>query len=353
VPLPRRRLTVRRRTGGRRTARRRAAAVAALALLGAGAAGGCRRDHPHPPLSLQLVRDVPLGGAPRRFDYQALDETGRRLYVADLGAGRVDVVDVDRLTMVGSVDGVDNAHGVRLAPDLHLVFATATGRDEVLAVDTATLTVLRRSPTGRFPDGLAYDPEQGLVAVSNKDAGTETVVDARSGAVRRTVAINREVGNVVYDPVGRRMVVAGRPPDRLVTFDAATGELGDRIKLAGCDGAHGVAVEPSGRRAFVGCEKNGKLSVVDLEHRRQVDLRPVGKTPDVLTVDPGLGRLYVAAEDGVVCVFDIGNPASVRRIGQGRIDPSAHSVAVDPRTHRVFFPLENVGGQPVLRVMQP
>ena len=114
------------------------------------------------------------------------------------------------------------APGVRLAPDLHLVFATATGRDEVVAVDAATLTVLRRSPTGRFPYGLAYDPEPGLVAVSNKDAGTETVVDARSGAVRRTVTINREVGNVVYDPVGRRMVVP--PPANSATGSSSPAE---------------------------------------------------------------------------------------------------------------------------------
>jgi hypothetical protein len=33
--------------------------------------------------------------------------------------------------------------------------------------------------------------------------------------------------------------------------------------------------------------------------------------------------------------------------------PHAHSVAVDPATHLVYFPLENVGGQPVLRIMAP
>ena len=334
---------------------RRAAGLAGclFAVVGLGAGGGCRHTVSAPPLPLQPVQDVPLGGAPRRFDYQDVDDGARRLYVADLGAGRVDAVDLDTLTTVGAADGVADVHGVRLAPELKAVFATATGRDEVVAVDTATLTVLRRSPTGRFPDGLAYDPEHQLVAVSNKDDGTETVVDARSGAVRRTVEINREVGNVVYDPTGKRMVVAGLPPDRLVTFDPATGALGERIKLPGCHGAHGVAVDPTGRRAFVGCEKNARLAVVDLADHRLLNLREVGKTPDVLAIDPGLGRLYVAAEDGVVCVFDISRPDTVRRIGQGRLAPTAHSVAVDARTHRVLFPLENVGGHPVLRVMRP
>lgn len=31
----------------------------------------------------------------------------------------------------------------------------------------------------------------------------------------------------------------------------------------------------------------------------------------------------------------------------------AHSVAVDPQTHRVYFPLQNVNGHGVLRIMAP
>jgi hypothetical protein len=33
--------------------------------------------------------------------------------------------------------------------------------------------------------------------------------------------------------------------------------------------------------------------------------------------------------------------------------PHAHSVAVDPATHRVYLPLENVDGKPVLRILAP
>ena len=39
-------------------------------------------------------------------------------------------------------------------------------------------------------------------------------------------------------------------------------------------------------------------------------------------------------------------------LGDVRI-PHAHTVSVDPRSHRVYLPLENVGGRPVLRVLEP
>jgi hypothetical protein len=33
--------------------------------------------------------------------------------------------------------------------------------------------------------------------------------------------------------------------------------------------------------------------------------------------------------------------------------PHAHTVSVDPKTHLVYFPLENAGGKPLLRIMKP
>jgi hypothetical protein len=43
----------------------------------------------------------------------------------------------------------------------------------------------------------------------------------------------------------------------------------------------------------------------------------------------------------------------MHRIAQAFLHANAHVVAVDPATHRVYFPLQNVGGKPVMRVMEP
>jgi DNA-binding beta-propeller fold protein YncE len=293
-----------------------------------------------------------MPGPAVRFDYQDVDADARRLYVAHLGANDVDVVDLDRLEPVGTITGLAEVHGVRLAPDLHRVFATATGTDEVVSIDTTSQRIVGRAPTGRFPDGVGYDPVNHLVAVSNKDDGSETVLDAATLRPLRTVRLGKEVGNVTHDASSGAMLAAARPPDELVAFDAASGTVTGRIPLPGCDGAHGVSVDAPSRRAFVACENNARLAIIDLAARRQLATEAVGSDPDVLAFDPGLGRLYVAAESGVVTAFAV-DGQGVRKLGAGRLAAKAHTVAVDPRTHDVFFPLENVHGHPVLRVMRP
>ncbi|MCA1656606.1 MAG: YncE family protein, partial [Actinobacteria bacterium] len=95
---------------------------------------------------------------------------------------------------------------------------------------------------------------------------------------------------------------------------------------------------------------DNRLLVVDVDTSRTVARFGLGDGPDVIAFDAGLGRLYVAAESGTVTVFSV-TDRTVRRLGQAHLADHAHSVAVDPSTHRVFFPLESVGGHPVLRVM--
>jgi DNA-binding beta-propeller fold protein YncE len=164
--------------------------------------------------------------------------------------------------------------------------------------------------------------------------------------------LGREVGNVAYDTATRLAYAAVRPPDQVVRFDPTTGAIIDRIRLDRCRGAHGVYVQSQIQQAFVACEDNAKIVAIDLLRSRQIAVAAVGDKPDVLAYDPGLDRLYVAAESGVVTVF---SPTGYRlhRLGQAHLADAAHSVAVDPVTHLVFFPLERDPTKPGLRVMKP
>ncbi|HET7093780.1 MAG TPA: hypothetical protein VFI22_09890, partial [Thermomicrobiales bacterium] len=108
-------------------------------------------------------------------------------------------------------------------------------------------------------------------------------------------------------------------------------------------------IDAPARLAYVACEDNATLLTIDLRAMRVIGTDAVGDGPDVLAFDPGWRRLYVAAESGVVAIFDA-QQSKLRPLGDYRA-PHAHSVAVDPATHRVYLPLEDVAGKPVLRVL--
>ena len=96
-----------------------------------------------------------------------------------------------------------------------------------------------------------------------------------------------------------------------------------------------------------------RLLTLDLRTMRVTGPRMSGDTPDVLAFDGSLHRLYVSAESGVVAVF-AEHAHSLTKLGQAMLAPHAHTVAVDPRSHLVYFPLESgTTGKPQLLIMAP
>lgn len=330
-------------------------AAAVLAGAAAAALAACSGPAAAPASSLPLrqLQDLPLPGGATRLDYQSIDAGARRLYIAHLGDGTVEAVDLEKAAVAGTVTGTSSVHGVMVAPDRHTLLAAASGTNEVALIDTATLKEAGRVKSGDTPDGIAYDAAHGKAYVSNEHDHTVTVVDVAAGKALAPVDIGGEAGNVVYDPTSGKVFVNEQSHGELVTIDPATDTVTDRTKVGeGCEGNHGLYIDGPGQLAFIACEDNARLLVLDLKSKQVAARFDTGATPDVLAFDQGLHRLYVAAEDGTVGVFDE-KDRSLAPVASAKLAEHAHTVAVDQASHRVYFPLQDVDGHPVLRIMEP
>jgi YVTN family beta-propeller protein len=281
-----------------------------------------------------------------------VDASKHRLYLAHLGDSVVTVFDTQRREVVKDIPKVSHVHGVLAIPELGRVYASATGTDEVVAIDDGTLEITARVPAGHYPDGMAYAPRVHKLYVSDEHGNTETVIDVESNRRVATIALGGEVGNSQYDPVSKHIFANVQTLKQLVEIDPGTDRVVERIDLPDADENHGLLIEPEGRRAFIACEGNDRLLVLDLQTKKIIASFDVGKDPDVLAFDPGLHRVYVAGEAGVVSIFNA-PVGQVSKIAEGFLGPHAHVVAVDPTTHQAYFPLMNLSGRSVLRITRP
>jgi len=303
-------------------------------------------------LPLRVVADVPLTGGTTRFDYQSLDAASGRLYIAHLGSDLMTVFDVNKQTIIGDVKGLNRVHGVLAVPALHRIYASATGTNELVVIDDESLNIVARVPAGDYPDGIAYASKENKLYVSDLHGKTDTVIDAKTNQRVTTIPLGGGAGNSQYDPVGDRIFVAVDGREELAEIDPTSDTLVARYPLTGCKGAHGVLLDSDRRLAFVACEENAKLIVVDLESKKAMITLPVGADPDVLALDSALRRVYVSSESGVITILEE-RDRGLEKIAEDFFAPNAHSVAVDSSSHHVFFPLQNLNGNPVLRIAVP
>jgi len=318
------------------------AAIIALPLCAAFAAG----------LPLQPVADIPLGGNTTRLDYASFDAGRHLLFIAHLGDSAVIVFDTQARRVIARIANVSKVHGVLAIPKLRRVYASATGTNEVVAIDEDSLKITARIPAGVYPDGMAYAPEVRKLYVSDEHGNTETVIDVDRNVRVATIPLGGEVGNSQYDPESKHVFANVQTRGDLVEIDPVTDKIVGRTALPGAKGNHGLLIDSERQLAFIACEDNATLLVLDLRTRKVAASFRTGRDPDVLAFDPGLGLLYVASESGTTTLFGF-EAGKVVRVGEAFSGPDAHVVAVDPLTHDVYFPLMNLDGATALRIVRP
>jgi len=326
--------------------------VIALAAVGvavaAAAATSARTDGSLP---LRQVARVPLSGPAVRFDYTSIDPTTHTLWISHMDASQLLAFDIvsRKITKTIAAPGV---HGVIAVPQIGRVYASATNAREVLTINSRTGKVLASAPAGEYPDGLAYDPVQRHVFISDESGGVETVITA-SGRRIATISLGGDAGNVQFDAASDRVFADVQSRDEIAVIDPKSNRIVKRIHVPNCNNDHGLLIDSPHRIAFVACDGDAKLLTLNLRTMSFTGTFSVGQSPDVLAFDAVKRRLYVSAESGVVAVF-AETATSARPLGMSFLATEAHTVAVDPATHLVYFPLQSgSNGQPQLLIMRP
>lgn len=83
-----------------------------------------------------------------------------------------------------------------------------------------------------------------------------------------------------------------------------------------------------------------------------LSVQDVGNGPDVLAFDSEKYLLYVTCESSTISIFNVARP-TIQKLAEGVLAGGAHTTAIDSTTHRVFLPLQEENGKPLLRIMQP
>ncbi len=156
-------------------------------------------------LPLRSVNDLPLSGRATRFDYQSFDQQSGRLYIAHLGDDMMTVFDTNAERVIGDVKDLKHVHGVLAVPELHRVYASATGTNELAVIDDQALQTVARAPAGEYPDGIAYASKSMKLYVSDLRGKSDTVIDARTNQRIATIALEGGAGNTQYDAASDRI----------------------------------------------------------------------------------------------------------------------------------------------------
>jgi DNA-binding beta-propeller fold protein YncE len=292
-------------------------------------------------MTLRLIGHVELpahrgkGG----FDHADIHAPTDRLYVAHTCNDALDVIDTARDRYLESIPGLTTVAGALVSEERGLVFTSNRGENTVSLFAPHAERDGCKIAVGVKPNGLAFDPERGILIAAN--VGDPAIADSYSVSVV-DIARRERIGEIkvpgrtrwtIYDAARKMFFVNIASPALIIAIDARDPTRIAKAFEIPAAGPHGLDLDPATGRLLCACDA-GALLAIDAASGRVLGDVALSGAPDVVFLHPQLRRLYMAIGDpGVIDVIDIG---TMRRAEVVATEAGAHTLTLDRKRNKVY-----------------
>ena len=309
-----------------------------VALLAAVAAAGSRAAAP---AGYHVAKTYKLGGE-GGWDYLLVDSASRRVFISR--STHVMVVDAEKGTVLGDIPGTEGVHGIALVPELGKGY-TSNGRAGTVTVfDLKTLKTLGTVKVGQNPDAITYDDASKRVFTFNGASHDATAIDVKTDTVAGTLALGGKPEFAVADGRGN-VFVNIEDKSAVVEFDSRRLAVEADWPLAPAEEPSGLAFDRRNRRLFsVGSNK--LMAVLNADTGKVVTTLPIGGGVDAAAFDPETGLVFSSNGAGTLTVVHEDSPDRYTVVENVPTRRGARTMALDPKTHRVYLVTAEFGPPP-------
>jgi DNA-binding beta-propeller fold protein YncE len=203
--------------------------------------------------------------------------------------------------------------------------------------DLSTLKLIKKIDVGKGPDGIYYDPGSKRVFTNNHGSHDISAIDAESGEVVGTVKVQGDGEQAVIGADGL-IYVNSEDTAEVVVFDPKALEIKKRFPIGVAKVPTGLAYDAKTKRLFIGCRNEPKMVVMDAASGKVIGSFPIGGGVDFASFDPAARLIFFSCGDGTLAIYHENSADDYEDAGGVKTQPSAKTMAFDPRTKKIFLP---------------
>jgi DNA-binding beta-propeller fold protein YncE len=321
-----------------------------LALTSFGARGGTGA-------LLSLVHTTDLPGIEGDLDHLAIDTAGQRLFVAAEDNGTLRVIDLKTGKLVRTVKGLKNPHSILYLPEQAELYIT-DGSKEVKVLDSNTFAVKKTIATMPGADSIGVDRRSHrLYAVTGgKDvpmtSSAVTEIDTQAARVVKELPIDAiHVEAMALEESGPRMFVNVTDKNYLAVIDRAAGKVTAQWRIREAKQNAPIAFDEEHQRLFVVCREPGTLVVLDSKSGKTVASFPTGQRADETIFDKAHRRIYVAAGEGKIYMYEEVDADHFKPLAPIPSAPGAKTAVLSPDGSRLYVSVSPGEGKTGAKVL--
>lgn len=250
----------------------------------------------------------------------------KRLYVSMPLVNQIAVIDVPTWKVIANVEAGARPTRVRLQRDGRYLWigndAATPESSGVTVFDTVSNKVVAQLKTGAGHHEIVLNDDDSLAFVTNKEAGTLSVVDVRKLAVAREIKIGAGPTTIDFSSLGKTVYVGNEADGTIAAVGGARHEVLARITTK--PGLRSIRIPPEGRYGFALNTARNEVYVFDLSANRVIHTIATGQAADQITFSSQFAYVRAAGSEFVsmIRLSDLEKEAAVTKFPAGQKAPA-------------------------------
>lgn len=208
------------------------------------------------------------------------------------------------LTNSGEISAVNDGHAV--VATATRAYVTNRSAGTVTVIDTTTNSVIGTVAVGPTPDAMAIKPDGTRLYVTSLENNTVKVVNTSTLAVVATIAMTTPSA-IAINSSGSTLYVTSVDTGKVVKIATSTNTVAGVVTLPTGSRPTGIVVSPDKTKIYVVSNKatgGSTVAVFAYTSSTATTITNLASTPTSLAVSPDNKRLYVSSSDGKITVVD-------------------------------------------------
>ncbi len=296
-------------------------------------------------LPLRLVQTIPMPNVKGRIDHMDVDVQGKRLFVAGLENGSLEVVDLGAGKWSKSVPDFKKTQGVAYVPSLNKVFV-ASGDDAMLRVFRGdSLELIDSVKLEPGPNRVTYDPHTSVLYVgyggkdAGKDYGEVGIIEAKTDKHVGDIKVDAHPAELLLDSSGKTLYVFVSASSKVQVADTQKREVVSTWPVSSQRNGDGAFDEKT-HRLFIGTRTPPKMIAMDANTGKEVASLPTVEGMDGVYFNAARKRVYVSGgrdnDVGSVFVYQQKDADHYELIGKIPTRSGAGTSFWSPELNRFF-----------------
>jgi hypothetical protein len=283
---------------------------------------------------LVLERTIALPNVSGRIDHLAIDLGRKRLMVAELGNGTLDIIDLVAGKSIHRIEGLHEPQGVGYVPKEDLIAVASAGDGSVRLFHAEDFSPLAAIDLGDDADNIRLDPRSGRL-IAGYGGGALAVLDPVGRSVVSRAKLPAHPEGFQLDPATRRVFVNLPDAQEIAVVDIETGKQIAAWHVPELRANFPLARESTGAALASVFRTPARLVLLDQQSGEvRATMRTCGDADDVF-FDERRKRIYVSCGEGSIDVFER-DESGYRSIGLTRTAAGARTSLFVPEHDRLF-----------------